>query len=580
LLGLAGESLVQSHQLRPMVEALRDLRSRQTLLVSALSTLEERTGGAPGDAPAPWRDQLAQARAQAALCTQALLERIEEIEDFARRGEDLSGRLHHEVLESRMQPLADALRGFPRMVRDVARQLGKRVEFRVDGETTGVDRDILDKLEAPLNHLIRNALDHGIEPPDERAAAGKRPVGTIRLEARHRAGMLQITLADDGRGIDVSRLRARVVARGLAAPAMADQLSEAELLEFLFLPGFSTRDDVTEMSGRGVGLDVVQSMVRGVGGAVRIATQFGRGTRFVLQLPITRSVIRALLVEIAGEPYALPLNRIDRIVRLAEDELQVLEGRRHFAMDGQPVGLVEGAQVLDLPHAARAGAGGGGALPVVVISDRSHRFGVVVDAFLGERDLEVRPLDPRLGKVPDISSASVLESGVPVLIVDVEDLVRSIDNLLGGRRLRSPGTAAAGAAGAEAEAARQPKRVLVVDDSITVRELERQLLEARGYAVDVAVDGVDGWNAARSGRYQLVISDVDMPRMDGIALVRSIKDDARLQATPVIIISYKEREEDRLRGLDAGADAYLTKSSFHDQTLLDTVFDLIGDPRG
>jgi two-component system sensor histidine kinase and response regulator WspE len=580
LLGLAGESLVQSQQLPPMVESLRDLRSRQTLLVSALSALEERVCGEPDDSPVRWREQLAQVRAQAAQCTQALLEKIEEIEDFARRGEDLSGRLHHEVLKSRMQPLADALRGFPRMLRDMARQLGKRVEFRVAGETTGVDRDILDKLEAPLNHLIRNALDHGIELPDERVAAGKRPVGTIRLEARHRAGMLQITLADDGRGIDLSRLRARVVARGLASPAMADQLSEAELLEFLFLPAFSTRDDVTEMSGRGVGLDVVQSMVRGVGGVVRVATRYGRGTRFALQLPITRSVIRALLVEIAGEPYALPLNRIDRIMRLTEDDLQVLEGRRHFTMDGQAVGLVDGAQVLDLPPAARARAGAGGerVLPVVVVSDRSHRFSVAVDAFLGERDLEVRPLDPRLGKVPDISSASVLESGVPVLIIDVEDLVRSIDNLLGGRRLRWPGPGTADAAGGEA--VRHPKRVLVVDDSITVRELERQLLETRGYAVDVAVDGVDGWNAVRSGRYQLVISDVDMPRMDGIALVRSIKGDARLQATPVIIVSYKEREEDRLRGLDAGADAYLTKSSFHDQTLLDTVFDLIGDPRG
>ena len=479
--------------------------------------------------------------------------------------------MHHEVLTSRMRPLADGLRGFPRMVRDVARQLGKSVEFRVVGENTGVDRDILDKLEAPLNHLIRNALDHAIEPPDERAAVGKRPVGTIRLEARHRAGLLQITLADDGRGIDLSRLRAKVVARGLATPSLADQLNEAELLDFLFLPGFSTRDTVTEMSGRGVGLDVVQTMVRGVGGVVRIASQYGRGTRFLLQLPITRSVIRALLVEIAGEPYALPLNRIDRIMRLAEDDLQVLEGRRHFAMDGQPVGLVEAEQVLDLPPTVRAGR----ELPVVVVSDRSHRFGVVVDAFLGERDLEVRPLDPRLGKVPDISSASVLEDGVPVLIVDVEDLVRSIDNLLGGRRLRAPTTPGDTAS----EPVQGPKRVLVVDDSITVRELERQLLEARGYAVDVAVDGVDGWNAVRGGRYHLVISDVDMPRMDGIELVRAIKGDPRLRATPVIILSYKEREEDRIRGLDAGADAYLTKSSFHDQTLLDTVSDLIGEPR-
>ncbi len=572
LLGLAGESLIQSRQLRPLVEALRDLRSRQTLLISSLNALEERAPATRGDRRRGARSDRAGPGTQAVSCTQALQQKVEEIEDFARRCEDLSSRMHHEVLSSRMRPLADGLRGFPRMVRDVARQLGKSVEFRVVGETTGVDRDILDKLEAPLNHLIRNALDHAIEPPEERVAAGKRPVGTIRLEARHRAGLLQITLSDDGRGIDLSRLRAKVVARGLATLALADQLSDAELLEFLFLPGFSTRDAVTEMSGRGVGLDVVQTMVRSVGGVVRIATQYGRGTRFLLQLPITRSVIRALLVEIAGEPYALPLNRIDRIVRLAEDDLKMLEGRRHFAMDGQPVGLVDAAQVLDLPPVARAGR----ELPVVVVSDRSHRFGVIVDAFLGERDLEVRPLDPRLGKVPDISSASVLENDVPVLIVDVEDLVRSIDNLLGNRRLRS----IAGAVAADATAARGPKRVLVVDDSITVRELERQLLEARGYAVDVAVDGVDGWNAVRGGQYQLVISDVDMPRMDGIELVRSIKGDPRLQGIPVIIVSYKEREEDRIRGLDAGADAYLTKSSFHDQTLLETVADLIGEPLG
>ena len=248
-----------------------------------------------------------------------------------------------------MRPLADGVRGFPRLVRDVARQLGKNVKFEVIGETTGVDRDILDKLEAPLNHLIRNALDHAIEPPEERAAAGKPETGTIRLEARHRAGMLQIILADDGRGIDLNRLRAKILERGLATAAMTAAMTEAELLEFLFLPGFSTKDKVTEISGRGVGLDVVQDMVRAVGGFVRVSSQIGGGTRFTLQLPITMSVIRALLVRICGEPYAFPLNRIDRIVMLPSDAILVLEGRQHFMMDGEPVGLVEASQVLELP---------------------------------------------------------------------------------------------------------------------------------------------------------------------------------------------------------------------------------------
>ena len=496
------------------------------------------------------------------------MRRLETIEEFARGSEDLSGRLHHEVLASRMRPLADGVRGFPRLVRDVSRQLGKQVKFEVVGETTGVDRDILDGLEAPLNHLIRNALDHGLETPEERRAAGKNPAGTIRLEARHRAGMLQIILGDDGRGIDLDRLRVKVVEKGLTTAPVVSRLSEAELLDFLFLPGFSTKEEVTEISGRGIGLDVVQSMVQAVRGSVRVSSQLGKGTRFILQLPLTVSVIRALLAEIAGEPFAFPLNRIDRILMLDRHDIRDLEGKPHMLLDDQPVGLVEAAQVLELPAAPRENS----RLAVVVASDRSHRFGVVVDRFLGERDLRVAPLDLRLGKVPNLNSSSVLENGWPVLIIDVEDLIRSIDNLLSGRQIKKLSAEAA-----VPEEARGPKRVLVVDDSITVRELERQLLENRGYTVDVAVDGVDGWNAVRSGRYDLVVSDIDMPRMNGIQLVAHIKEDARLKAIPVIIVSYKDREEDRIRGLDVGANFYLTKSSFHDQTFLDTVVDLIGE---
>jgi two-component system sensor histidine kinase and response regulator WspE len=491
---------------------------------------------------------------------------VEDFESFARRNEDLSNRLHHEVIVSRMRPLADGIRGFPRLVRDVARTLGKNVRFEVRGEQTGVDRDILDKLEAPLSHLIRNALDHGIELPADREAAGKPPAGSIRLEARHRAGMLQITLTDDGRGIDVEQLRTKALARGLVARQVADQLTELELLEFLFLPGFSTKDQVTEISGRGVGLDVVQSLVKSVGGSVRVATQPGRQTTFTLQLPITMSVIRALLVQIGGEPYAFPLTRIDQILFCPAASIRTVEGRQYFDRDGVSIGLVMAGQILETTGQPPADP-----MPVVVISDRGQQFGMIVDSFLGERDLEVRPLDARLGKVPDVNSASLLENGDPVLIVDVEDLVRSIDNVLMGRRLSRVEFERM------AEQARQRKRILVVDDSITVRELERQLLQARGFAVDVAVDGMDGWNAIRGTPYDLVVTDVDMPRMDGIGLVGLIKADPARRETPVVIVSYKDREEDRLRGLDAGANRYLTKSSFHDETFVDTIIDLIGE---
>ncbi len=394
LMGLAGESLVQTRRFRPFVESLLLLRGRQTGLLEMLQRLEDRLSSTTAALPAVERELLSKARHEAARCVEGLSETLETIEEFARGNEDLSGRLHHEVLTSRMRPLADGIRGFPRLVRDVARQLGKQAKFEVVGETTGVDRDILDGLEAPLNHLIRNALDHGLETPEERRAMGKNPAGTIRLEARHRAGMLQIVLGDDGRGIDLERLRAKVVEKGLTTAPMAGRLSEAELLDFLFLPGFSTKEQVTEISGRGVGLDVVQSMVQAVRGSVRVSSQSGKGTRFILQLPITVSVIRALLVEIAAEPFAFPLNRIDQILMLDRHDVIELEGKPHMLLDDQPVGLVEASQVLELPVTPREN----GRLPVVVASDRSHRFGVVVDKFLGERDLRVTPPGPAAGQ--------------------------------------------------------------------------------------------------------------------------------------------------------------------------------------
>jgi two-component system sensor histidine kinase and response regulator WspE len=566
LVGLAGEALVETRQMRPFVDALLQFRSAQVDLCDALAALDEKLEAGELASASAAAASVAAIRRRADAGLVAVARHVDDFESFARRNEDLSNRLHHEVIASRMRPLADGIRGFPRLVRDLARTLGKEIRFEVVGEQTGVDRDILDKLEAPLSHLIRNAVDHGLETPAERTAAGKPATGTIRLEARHRAGMLHITLADDGRGIDVERLRERAVAKGLVAEAVAERLGELELLEFLFLPGFTTSERVTEISGRGVGLDVVQSMVKGVGGTVRVASQPGRRTAFTLQLPITMSVIRALLVQIAGEPYAFPLTRIDHILPVPQAAIRTVEGRQYFDRDGTATGLVLAAQILDV-----VGPPPPDPLPVVVVSDRGQQFGMIVDAFLGERDLEVRPLDTRLGKVADINSASLLESGDPVLIVDVEDLVRSIDNVLSGRRLSRVEFEQL------AEAARPRKRILVVDDSITVRELERQLLQSRGYAVDVAVDGMDGWNSVRSTPYDLIVTDVDMPRMDGIGLVALVKADPARREIPVVIVSYKDREEDRLRGLDAGANRYLTKSSFHDETFVDTIVDLIGE---
>lgn len=566
LLGLAGESLVESRWLRPFADSLQRLKRHQTELSEKLDDLRNRLSEEHLSERA--ENRFNELGRKAAECRQFLTDRMQELEMFDRRSAHLSQRMYLEVLRTRMRPFSDGVRRFPRMVRDLARTLGKEVRLEIIGDNTQVDRDILERLESPLAHLLRNAVDHGCETREQRLRVGKSPEGTIRVEARHSAGVLLVAVADDGAGVPVERVREAIVARGLVTPAAAEKLAEAELLQFLFLPGFTLKEDVTEISGRGVGLDVVQTMVRSVRGNLRVSTQPGRGLRIQLQLPITLSVLRALLVEVAGEPYAFPSTQVTRALKLPRQNIEVLEGRHHFRFEDQQVGLLTAHQIFDCGNPQLAGSD----VPVLVLGDRNARYGLVVDRFLGERELVVQPLDARLGKVQDISAAALMEDGFPVLIVDADDMVRSIEKLVAEEPLTTVQRS-----GLEFTAGKR-KRILVVDDSLTVRELVRKLLVGHGYLADVAVDGMDGWNTVRAGEHDLVITDVDMPRLDGVELAALIKQDPLLKSLPVMIVSYKDREQDRLRGLEAGADYYLTKGSFHDETLLQAVVDLIGEP--
>ena len=565
LLGLAGESLVESRWLRPFADSLQRLKRHQTDLSQRLEELRSQLSDV--NLSERVEDELNTMSIKVADCQQFLADRMQELDMFDRRTAQLSRRLHVEALRTRMCPFGDGTRRFPRMVRDLARALDKEVRLEIAGQNTQVDRDILERVETPLAHLLRNAVDHGCEKPDARRRAGKPAECIIRLEARHSAGMLLITLTDDGAGVDLERVRHAVIQKKLAMPAIAEKLAASELLEFLLLPGFTLKETVTEISGRGVGLDVVQNMVRNVRGNIRIHTQPGRGLRVQLQLPLTLSVLRALLVEVAAEPYAIPLTHITRALRLPRDGIESLEGRHHFEFHGQQIGLLSAHVVFDChePNPAQ------GDLSVVVLGDRNARYGLVVDRFLGQSELVVQPLDPRLGKVQDVSAAALMEDGSPILIVDVDDLVRSIETLISGGLV-------AKAHRPFEPAGRKRKRVLAVDNSTTVREIERRLLTGRGYLADVAVDGLEAWNALRGGQYDLVITDVDMSRMDGIELATLIKQDPHLRSLPVMIVSYKDAERDRLRGLQAGADYYLTKGDFRDETLLQAVVDLIGEP--
>ncbi|WP_338799391.1 hybrid sensor histidine kinase/response regulator [Pseudomonas monteilii] len=568
LLDLSSKSLVETQRLKPYLATLQRLKRMHGQGMQALDGLRMQLedSGQSNEV----LEALAQTQRLLAETQQILQQQAADLDEFGWQASQRAQLLYDTALACRMRPFADVLTGQSRMVRDLGRSLGKPVRLVVDGEKTQVDRDVLEKLEAPLTHLLRNAVDHGIELPERRLLAGKPSEGVIRLRASHQAGMLSLELIDDGAGIDLERLRSSIVERALSPADTVARMSDAELLTFLFLPGFSLRDKVTEVSGRGVGLDAVQHMVRELRGSIELTQVAGQGCRFHLQVPLTLSVVRSLVVEVGGEAYAFPLAHIERTLEVTAEQIVQIEGRQHFWHEGRHIGLVAASQLLNRP----AGQSDEASLRVVVIREREQLYGVAVERLVGERVLVVMPLDPRLGKVQDISSGALLDDGSVVLIVDVEDLLRSVEKLLSTGSLERIERGSSGVRGVTR------KRVLVVDDSLTVRELQRKLLGNRGYDVAVAVDGMDGWNALRGEDFDLLITDIDMPRMDGIELVTLVRRDQRLQSLPVMVVSYKDREEDRRRGLDAGADYYLAKASFHDDALLDAVVELIGGAQG
>ncbi|TPW18491.1 MAG: two-component system chemotaxis family sensor histidine kinase and response regulator WspE [Halothiobacillaceae bacterium] len=564
-MALSGELMVHSKWLRPYGNALRRLKRDQSELVYAVEELKD-TLRAAGVSERILQ-QVGEIQQRAVTCRDSAEENVVMLEAYDVRTESLATRLRLHIIASRMRPFKDGVHGLPRIVRDVARSLGKQVELQMEGLDTQVDRDILERIEGLLGHLLNNAIDHGIETVDERRQAGKAEKGVITLSAYHHGGMLYIAIKDDGRGIDFDQLRKKVVQKGLVREAIAHNLTQQELADFMFLPGFSTRDEVSALSGRGVGLDVVQDVMQEMCGAIEVSSEKGRGTHFKMRLPLTLSVVTVLLVEIAGEAYAVPLSRIEKIVRLPVTEIQHKGEREWVTLAGEALQLAPTATILELPEAVATTSR---MVAVVVLANRENRFGFVVDRFLQESELVAQVMPKQLQRIRDINAMALMEDGTPVMIIDVDDLLRSARVYFdhGGydrvNHLK------------ESLDPQRMKRILVVDDSITVREIERKLLVAAGYEVDVAVDGMDGWNAIRNNVFDLVITDVDMPRLNGLQLLGLIKQDPVLKAVPVMVVSYKDRNEDQLRALQAGANYFLAKANFHDETLRRAVGELIG----
>jgi two-component system, chemotaxis family, sensor kinase CheA len=467
--------------------------------------------------------------------------------------------LDESVRRVRMLPFAEACEGLERMARDLAQAGGKQVEISIEGKEIEMDRSILEGLRDPLLHLVRNAIDHGIEAPSTRRDAGKPPQGRVTVAAGLRGARVEVVVADDGCGLNVAAIQEQARKKKLPEPS-----DEADLAKFVFLPGFSTSPIITELSGRGIGLDVVKSRVEALHGTVELSFEPGAGTRFTLSTALTLTTIRVLLVKAADQEFALNSDSVRQILRVDPSDIRSVEGRDVLMCDRVPVPLVPLADVLELPATDPIQVGK--RAPVVVLGDGRDRVGFVVDELLAEQEVVVKSLGRRLVRVKNIAGGTVRPNGGVTLILNSAELVQTAIG-------RGPSTAVSTAL-AEALPANR-RRLLVVDDSVTTRALEKQILEAAGYDVLVAADGIQAWALLQERGADLVVSDIEMPHMDGFMLTQRIRTSKQFRDLPVILVTALESEHDKMRGLEVGANAYLPKSSFDQQQLLETITQLV-----
>ena len=453
-----------------------------------------------------------------------------------------------------MLPIASAIEGLPKLVRDLSREQGKEVDFRASGDEVEIDRRILEEMRDPLIHLLRNSLDHGIEPPAVRLAAGKPQRGSLTLSAAQIEGSrIEIRVADDGAGIDLARLRTAAHKLGLAT-AQAD---EAALLPLVFQSGVSTRPLVTDISGRGLGLAIVREKVERLGGTVAVESRAGVGTAFHLVLPLTLATFHGVRVRAAGEEFIFPSMVLERVVRVRRDEIATIENREAIRIAGQAVALVRLGDVLEL--AAAAGEPPSVA-PAVVAGAGERRVAFLVDEVIGEQEVLVKGLGRQLRRVRNIAGATVLGTGQVVPILYVPDLLKSARHAGAGPARPAPPAAVP-----------EAKSILVVEDSITSRMLLKGILESAGYRVTTAVDGIDAYTRLRTEAIDLLVSDVDMPRLNGLDLTARVRADRSLAELPVVLVTALDSREARERGAEVGANAYLVKSSFDQSNLLAVV---------
>jgi two-component system chemotaxis sensor kinase CheA len=482
--------------------------------------------------------------------------------DARRTGWRLRSRvaqLQQDVQKARLVPAHTVFQGFRKMMRDLSSAQGKQIEFQPFGMDVRADRMVLQELKDPIMHVLRNCVSHGIERPEQRRSTGKPETGYVSLRIDVAGGRLMVVVDDDGRGIDIGQLQRQAIRRGVLSEQSAATQSAKDALALVFQPGVSTAESVTELAGRGMGLSIVQDAVCRLQGHVALSPGPECGVRVTISVPLCLSTHRVLLVASADQTFAIPIHGIERLLRVPEEKMETMEGRPIVMYGQRPVPLVRLGDLLGCGHAAGR-VEHGSALCVVVLKSGSRLLAVAVDALLEERDDLVLNTD-EFAATSQISGGILLDEGKVTLVVQPAALFD----------IRHSDYTPAAQAPSAIERQSEPAKILIVDDSFTTRTLEKNILEAQGCAVSVAVDGVEALALMRQQKFAVVVTDIEMPRMDGFALLEYMKSDRRLATTPVILVTSRDRQEDQRRGLDLGAQAYIVKRKFDHQELLGVV---------
>ena len=489
-------------------------------------------------------------------------------EDVSRL-ETISGELEEGIRTLRLLPLSTIFNLFPRLVRDLARQQNKQVELVIEGGETKADKRILEEMKDPLMHMIRNCIDHGIETPEERLPLGKPPTATLRLTGYQSGSSIVIEIGDDGRGLDIEKIKQTAIKRGVCSEDEINSMTPRQIQSLIFAPGFSTRTIVTDISGRGVGLDVVRTNVERLKGTIQVLSNQGQGCTFKLQLGTTLTTAHVLIVEVGGISYCLPVEFVQTTLLVAQDDIFSIEGRETILLEGQPVSVVTLAELLELNYLA-IGTNNAKTLPCIILQVGEERLGLLVDALLDEQDVILKPQSKLLKRVRNVMGATILGTGEVCMVLNPLDLRKSLRRNGGKSGFSIPETSNISVA----EVKRKPV-VLLAEDSIAIRTQEKRILESAGYEVITAVDGLDGFNKLKTRNFDVVVSDVQMPNMDGLTLAAKIRQNKQYNELPIILVTSLASEEDKRRGAEAGANAYITKGNFNQEVLLETLKRLV-----